>query len=369
VTVAPRRPDGPLQADDYVIDLPAGPRGERRWTVDLRRPLRADVRVDVTDGRTAGGWDISPAPLLDDVLAPMDALAADPARLKTVLKAVADVRIAHANARVRDRLAATVEARRSLAAILEGAGFPPAVMRNLRSTLQAMLVPSCWATTPLARRLLPLRQIEAVVGEIRGLEAPFGNLSPGLGYSFTGQRDDDWQVVGELDVTKRIVDPDTPEAYKTQWFWMATDKFLAPFRGLGPEAMTLAMGRLAFIGPGEAGVAPEDIVPRATFTVDVRLAETPARVRLDVEARHFDLERLVTARVNDGPPMPAVNTMYHDTRQIGRFHYHQFWWHFELPPSSVRSGSNEVELTVDCLPHQNPRLPLRLRCVGFSVHG
>ena len=343
-------------------------RGEKRITLSLNQALWQPMKVTLAPLSGEGkrvSFSLTPKKLIQDLVSPLPAPKSE--QMKRLLNEITDLRVEYANQRVKDRIGSTLKARRKLAKILTGAGLTEKYVKKLRQQLRKMEAP---ATTSLARKLLPLRYVEAVIGEIRGLLPPFGNLSTRLGYSFSRDEELGWKILAEEEVAKVVPSPDVPDKELLQWNWMATEKFLAPMRGLGPEGMAMAMNRLVFIAPGEAGVRPETIKARKTFKLQAKGKLNLAQVkeaRLDIFARHFDRERLVIARLNGGPPMPIVNTAYHDTRRVARFHYHTFWWHLRLPLGLLRAGENEVELEVKVLPHEAPRLPLRLKTIRLVL--
>lgn len=343
-------------------------RGEKRISLLLNKALWQPMKVTLaplSGEGNSGSFTLSPKKLVQELVSPLPGPKSE--QMKSLLKEITDLRVEYANKRVKDRIGSTLKARRKLAKILARAGLTEKYVKRLRRQMLKMEAP---ATTSLARKLLPLRYVEAVIGEIKGLLPPFGNLSTRLGYSFSRDEELGWKVLAEEEVAKIVPSPDIPGKELLQWNWMATEKFLAPMRGLGPEGMAMAMNRLVFIAPGEAGVRPESIKARKTFKLKVKEKLYLAKIkeaRLDIFARHFDRERLVIARLNGGPPMPIVNTAYHDTRRVARFHYHTFWWHLRLPLGLLREGENEVELEVQVLPHEAPRLPLRLKTIRLVV--
>ncbi len=342
-------------------------RGEERLRIVLKKALWAPCKVHLTP--LAGGGEqvsltVSPKSLIDRIVSPLQALRGN--KLTAVLKEITALRVQYANDRVKDRVASTLRARRKLSEILQQAGLKEQYVHNVRQQFAKMDAP---ATITLAKKLLPLRYVEAVIGEIRGLLPPFGNLSAHLGYAVSRDFELGWQVYAENELAKLVNSPDDPGKKLLQWNWMATDKFLGPMRKLGPEAMALAMSRLAFIAPGEAGVQPAQILSSKEFTLETlpkMKGKKFKELRLDMFARHFDRERVVTARLNNSPPMPIVNNVYHDTRRVARFHFHPFWWHLKVPKKYLKEENNVVKLTVSVLPHENPRLPLRMKTLRLS---
>ena len=349
-------------------------RRHRELDALLSPPLTRSVQAELSPpggGESASrGWSIDPERALDRALAPVDALHGE--ALVAAMSELGRLRQGWERQKVDGTWTAGRDAaHKALAALLGKHGLSAEVCEGLRALIPVYLEPGLPPGDRRARRLLPLRHLEAMLTMGQGIRPPWGLCAEQLGHAWAGEVDapplaPGWRRWRNLDFV-------TEQRGRTRWVWLADRPFVANLTRASPMTQALFFGQILpdllraneiYDPRGES--YPENAFELGTvhaFVVDVGADELdglgPRDARLWLRVKMQDRAFALVCRINgEGPAMILATGALASSPVAARSRPH--WLSLPLDARRLRKGSNSLSLTVEVIPALSSTYPMAI---------
>ena len=314
--------------------------------LQLPSPMANPFKLNIAP---LGSFLCKPQKHLARLLAPVAALKP---RLPTLLRQSIKLKQSYAGLASAAGLKSKAEVRENFASMLEKHGLSRDKAKKLDEILPKLLKQQVFPGSSLAKMLLPLRHIEAIIADKQGLVVPGGPLTKQLGFAFSSQLEppkEPWRQVASkvlktpglthfvpgIDAGRLNQSADSP-----QGAWI-----ICPVAKKQYTSVMRNTAALKLFTSGE-----KSIVHFATydtkdiFTLKKSQLQKANKARIDLLFGNWALDHLVEMRVNSSPKMTLFNTGVLSKGVTKTGHYAFIRMTVPIPLDLLSEGENTLRL-------------------------
>ena len=328
---------------------------QRQLRVNLSKPLLAPARVRLESGEVSFTQSLDGQKAVHQFFDKIACLSKNKDGWRMLVKELEEARTRLYQNKDKDNFDEILETcRLAIYGACDKAGFD----NELRSTIREVM-PNIFARqtiypgSSLAKKLRPLRIIEALLSERRIFKLDWGYVSGLMGVDYYVKDYEAKDVLATIR-TKELVEG------KEKWLYMSDERYLSSFRQtkfLRNLKWAQLLVKESHIKNADMDTAKE-VVPRlnemrphwrTSFNFD-EPAKWPRRVRVELLLRRFVHYATINVSFNGHGPILITNTVVL-SQQIGKSEgigsaVWTIWVSMPFDPDVLRQGTNEIDLMV-----------------------